>query len=213
MGDCKQKGVFSQDEFENQLRDRVSDVAVPVSWGSKWLNWVEEDRGNETKLARQNLIKAELEQRATEERLNKLLDGYLEGVVDTETYKEKKNELFEQKLKQQEKIALTKEKGTDWIEPFSDFIKRSISCGKIARGKNNSDELALIGKNVGSNFFLCNHNLTANYKKGFDTVFSERAHIRAKTRFPASSLSVETEGIEPSSKKSYKRFLQAYLVF
>jgi len=209
LGACYQKGVFRQDDFEKQLRDRVSDVAIPVSWGTKWLNSFEKDRKNETKLASENAIRLELEQRGVEGKLNKLLDGYLEEIIDPEVYKQKKNELFEQKLELQEKIALTKEKGSNWIEPFGNFIKSSINCGKIAHVKNNSDELAFVGRNVGSNFFLFNLRLTAEYKKGFDTVKSYRARIRARTRISDSSLCVETEGIEPSSKKSTKRFLQA----
>ncbi len=197
LGICHQKGVFRQDEFEKQLRDSVSDVTIPGSWGTKWLNWLEKDRENETKLASENAIRLELEQRDIEGKLNKLLDGYLEEIVDSEIYKQKKNELFEQKLKLQEKIALTKEKGSDWIKPFEEFIKRSINCGKIAHVKNNSDELAFVGKNVGSNFFLSNLRLTAEYKKGFDTVFSEHARIRARTRISDHSLCVERTGVEP----------------
>ena len=201
LGTCKQKSVFREDEFENQLRDRIQDVAIPTSWSSKWLNWIEEDRVSETKLASQNLIRTELEQRNLDEKLNKLLDGYLEGVIDPEIYKNKKNELFEDKQETQEKIAFLKQGHISWIEPFEEFIKRSINCGKIACGKNNSDELAFVGKSVGSNFFLCNSSLTAEYKKGFDTVFSERARIRARTPSAEYSLCVETEGIEPSSEK------------
>ncbi|PIZ45728.1 hypothetical protein COY30_01520, partial [Candidatus Woesebacteria bacterium CG_4_10_14_0_2_um_filter_44_9] len=85
--------------------DGVSDVAIPVSWGTRWLSWLERDRENETKLACENTLRLELEQRDVEEKLNKLLDGYLEEVIDPEIYKQKKNELFEQKLKLQEKIA------------------------------------------------------------------------------------------------------------
>jgi len=105
LGICHQKGVFRQDEFEKQLRDGVSDVAIPVSWGTRWLSWLERDRENETKLACENTLRLELEQRDVEEKLNKLLDGYLEEIIDPEIYKQKKNELLEQKLKLQEKIA------------------------------------------------------------------------------------------------------------
>ena len=205
LGICKQKGMFPQAKFENQLRDRISDVAIPISWGNKWLTWLEEDRVNETKLAKKNLIKAELEKRDTEEKLNKLLDGYLEEVIDPESYKGKKNNLFEQKQELQEKIAFLKQGHVSWIEPFEEFIKATISCGKIACGKNNSDELAFVGKNVGSNFFLSESYLTAKYKKGFDTVFSERARIRARTPATNYSLCVEMEGIEPSSEKFFRK--------
>ena len=48
-----------------------------------------------------------------------------------------------------------------------EFINVAINCDKIARAKNNGEELAFFAKRVGSNFFLSNRQLSAEYKKGF----------------------------------------------
>jgi len=39
--------------------------------------------------------------------------------------------------------------------------------------KNNCEELASFAKNIGSNFFLTNRHLSADYKLGFNTLFLE----------------------------------------
>ena len=56
-------------------------------------------------------------------KLNKLLDTYLDSVVDEEQYKAKKNELFEQELKLQEKNIKNSEWWFKWLEPFEEFLK------------------------------------------------------------------------------------------
>ncbi len=199
MGEYCSQAYIRQEEFESQFRKIVSDVAIPESVGNDWLSWLEEDRKNEVKLSQETIFKLEEQTSEIDIKQNILLDSFLDQVVDPETYKKKKNELFEQKLKLQEKIALTKEKGSSWLEPFEEFIKRSINCGKIACVKNNSDELSSIGKNVGSNFLLNNRCLSANYNLGYSTLFSECGGHSPVTMLASKSQSVDPVGFEPTT--------------
>ena len=88
-------------------------------------------------------------------------------MIDADSYKHKKNELFELKVKIQEELAKTKDNGSSWLEPFREFIGRAPSGAKIAPAKNTSEEIAFFGKTVGSNFFLTDRRLEPKYKKGF----------------------------------------------
>ena len=128
---------------------------------------MDEDEKLETVSTHQNIEKLELELKTLDEKLNKLLDGYLDGVIESEIYKTKKNEVFEQKLKITEDLEQIKQNGSSWLEPFREFIGSALSCAKIARAKNTSEELAFFGKTVGSNFLLTNRQLAVSYKKGF----------------------------------------------
>ena len=98
------------------------------------------------------------------------MDSYLDSVVDPETYKGKKNEMFETKLKLQEEITKVEDTGSSWLEPMREFINSALQGRKIARAKNNCEELAFFAKRVGSNFFLSNRQLSAEYKKGFSAL-------------------------------------------
>ncbi|KKT66868.1 MAG: Recombinase [Candidatus Curtissbacteria bacterium GW2011_GWC1_44_33] len=197
MGKYCSQAYIRQEEFESQFRKIVSDIAIPESVGNDWLSWLEEDKENEVKLSQETIFKLEEQTSEIDRKQNILLDSFLDQIVDPDTYKKKKNELFEQKLELQEKIALTKEKGSSWLEPLEEFIKSSINCGKIACVKNNSDELSSTGKNVGSNFFLNNRRLSVNYNLGYSALFSECGGRPPATMLATKSQSVVAEGLEP----------------
>ena len=196
LGPCSQK-YLSQEEVDNQLRKLVLDVAIPVGWIPKWLKLLETYEVIEMQNREGNIQKLENEAESVDQKLNLLLDSFLDNTIDAETYKAKKNELFEKKLKLQEKIAQIRTNGSVWLEPLREFIEESKNCGKIALAKNNSDELASIGKNIGSNFFLTDRHLTAVYKKGFDTAFSELTRFRAFGATDTQSICERDRGVEP----------------
>lgn len=174
-------------EVDNQLRwlTRAGPFALEldiVKPGIASFVVMEQDEIKEKLEAEENIEKLKLTIEEIDRKLNLLLDSYLDGVVEAEIYKQKKNELFEQKLKIQEEIAKIKTDGSSWLEPMREFVNVAINCDKIARAKNSCEDLAIFAKCVGSNFFLKNRRLVANYKKGFDTVKSYAGGCPAATR-------------------------------
>ena len=198
LGYCSQKYI-RQEEIEHQLRSEQLDIAIPQGWWGDWLKWLEKDKLNETKLAGQRVVEVGEEMQEVDRKLNKLLDTYLDSVINEEQYKAKKNELFEQKLKLQEKITKIQSGGSAWLEPFEEFIKSSINCGKIVLGKNNCIDLRDNAKNAGSNFNLSEKRLSFTPNLGFNKVKSARASWRAGTSAPSTSKMVSPDGFEPST--------------
>ncbi len=174
---CNQKYI-NQENLANEFKRIVSDVAIPVSWIPRWLKLLDYYEIIEKQNQEANIQRLEEGSKQVEQKLNLLLDSYLEGVIDPETYKLKKNELFEKKLKIQEEISQIRLNGSFWLEPMREFINVAKDSQKIARAKNNCEELASFAKNIGSDFFLTNRHLSADYKKGFDTLFSQLVPAR-----------------------------------
>ena len=198
---CTQKYI-PEPELETQFRKAIDDVALPESWATDWYKWLNEDEKLETVSIHENIEKLEQELKDLDIKLNKLLDGYLEGIVDSDSYKIKKNEVFEQKLKINEELEQIKQNGSSWLEPFKEFIGSALTCAKIARAKNTSEELAFFGKTVGSNFFLTNRQLAVSYKKGFAELCARPpAQSHSRLTF-ADSLSVGVRGIGPPASRS-----------
>jgi DNA invertase Pin-like site-specific DNA recombinase len=166
LGPCSQVPITSF-EMEEQIRKVVSDVVLPQSWANQWLKFLERDELSEKESSETTIKNLKTEILEIDRKQNTLLDSYLDSVVDPETYKTKKNELFETKLKLQEKITKVAEIGSSWLEPMREFINCALQAQKIAHAKNNCEELAFFAKRVGSNFFLRNRQLSAEYKKGF----------------------------------------------
>ena len=163
---CTQKYLGELD-FGTQLRKIVSDVSLPTAWGKIWVELMEQDGIRERKLVEENMIKLKFQIEEIDTKLNKLLDSFLDSVIDEKIYKQKKNELFEEKLRLQEEIVKVKETGSSWLEPMREFIETALRCGKVARAKNNPEELRSFGKRVGSNFLLLDRQLVVSYQKGF----------------------------------------------
>jgi site-specific DNA recombinase len=171
LKDCLQKPI-SEPELELQIKRTVRDVALPESWGNDWYKWLERDELQEKQLKDENLQRLDGKAKDLDQKLNFLLDSYLDSVIDAEIYKRKKNELFEKKLKVQEEISRIKVNGSGWLEPFREFIDSALRCGKIARAKNTKEELAFFAKTVGSNFFLTDRRIVPEYNLGFAEIYS-----------------------------------------
>ena len=105
---------------------------------------------------------------------NILLDSYLDQIVDADTFKQKKNQFFEEKIKLQEMIGKLEAGGLSWIEPMREFIKTATECEKTARAKNNCEDIGIFAKRVGSNFFLSDRRLTAEFRQSFAAVSRAR---------------------------------------
>ena len=95
---CNQKYI-NEPNLEEQLREIVRDCGLHENWEpyfEKWIAETEEKDKHEIEIESQKL---DSEIQETETKLNRLLDGYLDQVIEPEIYKQKKNELFEEKLK------------------------------------------------------------------------------------------------------------------
>ena len=206
MAPCSQKMITGED-MEKQLREHVLSVAIPDSWVDKWLEFVDEDEIKEKENSENRVQELNQEILSIDKKLNILLDSFLEGIIEGEIYKTKKNELFEEKVKLQEKIAVLEERGSASLEPLREFINIASQCEKIARAKNNLQDLANLAKHVGSNFFLEDGQVSAVFKRGFDTVRAEMG-ARALIGVPApDSLCVGVRGIEPQPHDPQPRIL------
>ena len=102
-----------------------------------------------------------------------LLEGFkpLDSVIDNETYKNKKNELFEEKLKLEKDLMNLKTEGTSPLEPFRKFTKDAFLASEIARAKNTNEVLRNFAKAVGQNFFLKNRVFSFRTKRALTRSF------------------------------------------
>ena len=206
LGPCSQIPITSF-EMEEQIRKVVSDVSLPQSWADNWLKFLERDELIEKQSSETTIQNLKTEMQEIDRKQNTLLDSYLDSVVDPETYKSKKNEMFESKLKLQEEIAKVEETGSNWLEPMREFVNCALQAQKIARAKNNCEELAFFAKRVGSNFFLSNRQLSAEYKKGFAALRAGGGARSASNSTDSLSLLVGVPGIEPGPHGPQPRIL------
>ncbi|GAB4027133.1 MAG: hypothetical protein Fur0011_4480 [Candidatus Microgenomates bacterium] len=166
---CREPQITGR-EMETQIRQSVAAVAIPQAWGSIWYRELEKDEKQEKLEAATKIQKLEAELQLLSDKQNTLLDSYLEGVVDKESYQNKKQELSTLQLQLKEKIETIRANGSDWIEPMREVIDCALHAHKITREKNNSEELSFFAKRIGLNFILSSRRLAASYKKAYAAV-------------------------------------------
>ncbi len=161
------KGVGRSLSLKDQLIGFVSSATLPQAWKKNWLNWLERDKKLDQQSAETSLIKLKFDIQTIDGKLNILLDSYLDGTIDSQTYKQKKNELFTSKQNLESKIAKTKAGGSSWLEPMEEFINCALQAQKVARPDTPSEDLRIFAKNIGSNYFLKDNQLSGELKKPF----------------------------------------------
>ena len=134
--------------------------------------------------------------RAINQKLQRLLGGYLEQDIEREIYREQKTKLLLEKKSLDEKMAWIEQKQNDWLEPMKEWIKVALTLVKIARDSN-----LLVKKVAAKEIFGSNLRLASRALRG-EPVFPFSAALRAAEsvgKIPESLILVGVAGLEPAT--------------
>jgi hypothetical protein len=87
-------------------------------------------------------------------RLQKLLDSFLDGIIDRETYVAEKAKGMSQKKSLEEQSTALSTGRANWLEPFQNWIIAARNAGEIAVNGSPQEKKALAQKVFGSNLVL-----------------------------------------------------------
>jgi methyl-accepting chemotaxis protein len=158
LGPCSQKYIGSNALIE-QLKGRLEKIALKDEWVKFMLDevtkWEKQEKSGGKELA-QNL---ETKITDADNKLNRLVDEYLEGNIEKQIYLTKKDELIKTKTDLNKKRSDFGRKGNNWIEPLRDWIKEANRAGNAALSndfiaiksfvKRNGTNRRLWGRKVG----------------------------------------------------------------
>ena len=96
------------------------------------------------------------------EKLQRLLDSYLDGDVERELYQAKRAETLGEKKLLQEQIEQTALGVSTWVEPMKQWIETAVSICKIARSDDLLAKKALLLEIFGSNLKMRQKEVVVN---------------------------------------------------
>ena len=88
------------------------------------------------------------------QRLERLLNGYLDQDIEKEIYREQKSKLLLSKKSLEEEIYNLSHKQNDWLEPFQNWLKVAQDIGKIASDSDLFAKKVCAKEIFGSNLLL-----------------------------------------------------------
>ena len=165
LGSCSQR-YLREDLLVEQLKDKISKVALCEDWKEKMLAkvevWEKENIQSSQSFA-QNL---EEKIKEAETKLDKLVNAFLDGSIEKETYLVKKDELIKTKTDLNKRKSDFGRKGNNWIEPLREWILSAHHAKKLA-SSNDFDEIKSFAEKIGTNRRLLDRKLIFDFVRPF----------------------------------------------
>ena len=168
LGKCTQ-GYLREDLLAEQLKLRLQNVALCDEWAEKMLAKVEvweKDNAQSSQSFAQNLDERIKE---TETKLDKLVNAFLDGTIEKETYLVKKDELIKTKTDLNKRKSDFGRKGNNWIEPLRNWIKDAHHAKKLALSKD-FYEIKIFAEKIGTNRQMLGRKVQFGLRPPFDLI-------------------------------------------
>ena len=204
--ECDELSLRSE-ELDKQLSSLIKSVSLPKDWAEELNRMALEDYKNSA----QSLTACvkEKEERISEisQKLERLLNGYLDQVIDQVDYTSQKAKLLSAKKSLQEEISNLSHKQNDWLAPFQIWLKDAQSLDKIASDTDLFSKKVWAKEIFGSHLLLGEKRVRAaeggapnSGAKQSETAWAALCTAHASVRSESlSSVLVRRAGLEPAS--------------
>jgi hypothetical protein len=114
---------------------------------------------------------------AIKTKIDRLMDGYLEGSFELGEYQKKKNTLMAEKKGLEEKLSDFERKGNHWLELMRNWILEANQAENLAH-EENFDGIKTFLKSIGSNRRLAAGKLSVSFKTPWNFLHEVPAEAR-----------------------------------
>ncbi|MBI3605176.1 MAG: hypothetical protein HY202_04010 [Nitrospirae bacterium] len=109
--------------IDKQLSSLIKSVSLPPDWAEELNRLALQDHKKSAQSNSAFVGEVKKEIKNIEAKLQRLLDGYLDQVIEQEIYRAEKAKLLFKKKSLEEKISSLLQKQNDWLEPMQEWIK------------------------------------------------------------------------------------------
>jgi hypothetical protein len=135
-------------------------------WTAKILKELEKDKAEAVQSSRPQQQNLQRQLSAVDNKLNKLMDLFLDGAISKDEYKPRKEKLLLEKKDLQETIRDFAAGGDNWFERAKEFITTLNKGSYVIREGNLGSQKEFLQK-IGSNFILKERRLYLSSEKPF----------------------------------------------
>ena len=192
-----------QEELDKQLSSLLQKFSLKADWADVMLKMLEKDKRESAQFCAAFVQEATRKIQSIKIKLQRLLDGYLEQVIEQETYRLEKAKLLSEKKSLEEQILNLEQKRTGWLEPMENWIKEARNLPKIAQESNLFQKKVAYRTLFGSNLILHNREAAVRPPSGEDSSGQNQwAALRAAhelaSKKPSSFVVVGRAGFAPA---------------
>src|SRR3989339_1990692 len=194
---CSEPAVTEPD-LARQLSSLIKQPALPTVWADYFKIKLNEDKKDSAQSVSAFVQTTRDKVSQINTKLQRLLDGYLDQLIDQEIYKVEKKKLVSSKKSLEENLLTLERTQTGWIEPFSKWIDQAenlpvvAECGSLLEQKSAAKLL------FGSNLQLSASEASGQYRDPWDFVVRAKNSLKNSESFQNCELLVPRERLELS---------------
>jgi len=141
-------------ELDRQLSSLIQKVSLPKDWAEELDRLALQDHKTSAQSLTACVKEKEIKLNVISQRLERLLNAYLDQDIEREIYREQKGKLLSQKKSLEEEMASLSHKQNDWLEPFQNWLKVAQGLDKIASDSDLFAKKVCAKEIFGSNLLL-----------------------------------------------------------
>ncbi len=150
---CQQPYIREED-LNIQISDLLKPFALRADWADEMLKRLNEEKKQSAQTAKLMTLQKRGEIEEINLRLQKLLDAFLDGVIERSDYTAEKAKLMSQKKSLDEQSTALSTGRANWLEPFQNWILTARNAGEIAVKGSPKEKKVLAQQVFGSNLVL-----------------------------------------------------------
>ena len=132
---CQEKSLRSH-VLDEQVSSLIKAVALPTEWAEKLNQMAKDEHKNSAHSVTACVKEHEDKLTAISQKLDRLLNGYLDQVIDELDYRKQKAKLLSEKKTLQSKITSMQHTQNDWLAPLQNWLKDAQNLDEIASDYN-----------------------------------------------------------------------------
>jgi len=138
----------------SSLPPAIKPYALRADWAGDMLELVKKEKKQVARSTAQLVAQKQAEVEKINLRLKRLLDSFLDELIDRETFTVEKTKLMSQKKTLEEQKTCLMAGRADWLEPFQNWILSAKNAGEIAVSSSLQEKRVLALEVFGSNLVL-----------------------------------------------------------
>ena len=150
------------EKLDGQLSSLIKSVSLPKDWAEELLKMAEKDFKNSAQSNFAGVKEKQDKISSLSKKLERLLNGYLDQVIDEQDYRLQKGKLLSDKKSLEEEISTFSHKQNNWLAPFQNWIKEAQNLNGIARDTDLFAKKVCAKEIFGSHLLLQNKSVRAS---------------------------------------------------
>jgi hypothetical protein len=153
------------EKLDEQLSSLIKKVSLPKDWAVELNRLALQDHGKSAPSLTACVKEKETKLAVISQKLERLLTGYLDQIIDEQDYRTEKGKLILQKKSLEEEMTALSHTQNDWLAPFQNWLKDAQSLDKIASDSDLFAKKVCAKEIFGSNLLLGEKSVRASAPK------------------------------------------------